>query len=840
MTWIFMVKKLFLHSLVQRVSKGYRFAPGLFFGFAFFSGVVNAQTIESLQWVGGAGHPVARITFNANVRFVRQTPLAVADFSQIDFQIIAADERVLAQVVEERVRLSPAAGTVAIELSYVGNPKAASTVLNLQFSNRVRLVARQGPGPKAIDLDFAADATSQNASAFTGRLPEAASTPEEKQFAVLLESSVAADQSKVPHIPVEFQKYVVRTRTAGTADLPRFELMVGDFKTEADAQAVQLSALARFPSAKVVKLDAPAQMPFLQGAPSASPVAAIELTSQQQDASPALANSAAQVDVNAQELLRQGQLGLSEKRFQEALDAFNKALLLPPNTSSQSAQELIGQAWEGLKQPSKALMEYQLYLKLYPGSDAASAIRDRFVALGGADTTGSKPEPTAAAKIVPPSYSANGSIAQYYYGGKTKTDSLINISAGIDQNTLSRTNQSALVTNVDVSGRYRSDNSDVRLVLRDTVSKNFMASSNVKSSLNSVYVDYRNLSAKVDWRVGRQSAVGGSLFGLFDGVSMTMPVASKYKFSAMLGSPANTLVSAPSQRLAGVMLEGDGLFEHWGGNVSLVDQTTEGISDRRAVGLEARYFGESMSMFSQMDYDLNFRALNALTLQGSGQGPFDTTLTVLVDNRKAPSLQLSDALISSGTTSLKTLLQLHSLAEVKDLAMGTAAQARQALFSVTRAISPKWQGSVDMRYSDVGALPAVGDFQAMPATGGQVGVSLQLTGSNIYSNRDILSFNVSTLKSDTLHGTQFAINNMTGLRDGKISFEPSIRFYTQTDNTATKVFRVSPGLRLSYKLSERSSVTGETIYEKSKTDGVTNHEDSSSVYFYTGYRYDFY
>jgi hypothetical protein len=81
---------------------------------------------------------------------------------------------------------------------------------------------------------------------------------------------------------------------------------------------------------------------------------------------------------------------------------------------------------------------------------------------------------------------------------------------------------------------------------------------------------------------------------------------------------------------------------------------------------------------------------------------------------------------------------------------------------------------------------------------------------------------------------------MTGLRDGKISFEPSIRFYTQTDNTATKVLRVSPGLRLSYKLSERSSVTGETIYEKSKTDGVTNHEDSSSVYFYTGYRYDFY
>jgi hypothetical protein len=367
-----------------------------------------------------------------------------------------------------------------------------------------------------------------------------------------------------------------------------------------------------------------------------------------------------------------------------------------------------------------------------------------------------------------------------------------------------------------------------------------MADSNVKSSLNSVYVDYRNLQAKVDWRVGRQSAVGGSLFGLFDGVSMTMPVASKYKFSAMVGAPANTLVSAPSQRLLGVMLEGDSLFEHWGGNVSLVDQTTEGISDRRAVGLEARYFGESVSMFTQVDYDLNFRALNAVTFQGSGQGPLDTTLTVLFDNRKAPSLQLSDALISSGTTSLKTLLQLRSLAEVQTMALGTAAQARQALFSVTRAISPKWQGSVDLRYSDVGALPKVGDFEAMPATGGQVNVGLQLTGSNVYSSRDIVGINLSVLKSDTLRGTQLALNNMTGLRDNKLSLEPSIRFYTQTDNTGTKVLRVSPGVRLSYKLSDRASLTGETIYEKSKTDGVTNHEDSSSVFFYAGYRYDFF
>jgi hypothetical protein len=52
---------------------------------------------------------------------------------------------------------------------------------------------------------------------------------------------------------------------------------------------------------------------------------------------------------------------------------------------------------------------------------------------------------------------------------------------------------------------------------------------------------------------------------------------------------------------------------------------------------------------------------------------------LLLDDRKAPSLQLSDALISSGQTSLATLLQLKSLNQVQQDALATAAQARQAM-----------------------------------------------------------------------------------------------------------------------------------------------------------------
>lgn len=549
-----------------------------------------------------------------------------------------------------------------------------------------------------------------------------------------------------------------------------------------------------------------------------------------------VASDTSDVSVRGATLLGQARAAMDQAQYPKAADLLNQALMLPPNPSTEPSQELIGNVWERLDNPAKARLEYELYLKLYPQGAGANRVSQRLQAL----PVNTSAKNTAAAK---PRFTATGSISQYYYGGNTKTDSLVTIAAGIDQNTLSRTSQSVLVSSWDATGRYQGDESETKLVMRGAHSDNLAASSTTSTGtqglISAAYLDYRDLKSRTDVRLGRQSAIGGAMFGLFDGVSMATPVGDGLKFDAMLGVPANQLVTAPQQTMVGVMLEADSIMERWGGNVSLMEQTTESISDRRAMGLEVRYFGDAVSVFSQIDYEINLQSVNAVTLQGSIQGPSDSTITLMFDDRRAPSLQLSNALISSGQTSLATLLQLKSLNEVQRMALDTSAQAKQAMVSLSRPLSEKWQGSVDLRYSEIGALPAVGNFQAQPATGAQYSTSLQLTGTNLYSNRDINGFNLSYLTSDTLNGMQLAYNNLTGIWDNQASLEPSIRLYTQTDNTDTKVLRYSTGLRLSYKLSNRASVMGEGIYEQSQTDGPSNHETSSAMYFYMGYRYDF-
>jgi hypothetical protein len=826
---------------------------------ALLAQIASAQTIESLDWVEGAGSTVARLTFTANVRFLRQAPNpnTATDLAQLSFQIVAADEQVMGQTVDEGKRLGAAAGRPRIDLSYVPVPKVPTKLLTLRFSEKVLLQVRQGPGARSIDLVF----KSRMAGDLSGSeaLPEPAEAVQDRRYALVLQSTPAGQAAPMPRIPAEFQNYDVYTQAAEHAGVAGTDLVMGFFKTEKDAQAVRQRALTSFPAAAVLSLAepiAPVSVAAAVAAVGASSGSAVPA------AQPQIETNVSDVDGQGEALLAKARAAFNERRYQDAIDATNQALMLPPNPSSPAAQELIGQTWEAMGQTDKARAEYQLYMKLYPQGEAATRVAQRLAGMGVAATSvASARTDGSGLKADKKRLSATGSVSQYYYGGQTKTDSLVNIATGIDQNTLTRTNQSVLVSSWDATGRYESDDAITKLVMRGSRSDNLASESSLSSTtqglVSAAYVDYRHLPTRLDVRVGRQSAIGGSLFGLFDGVSMAMPVAEKYKVDAMLGVPANTLVSAPQQGLAGVMLEADNLFEHWGGNVSLVEQTTEGISDRRAVGTEVRYFGESLSMYTQLEYEVNFNTLNAFTIQGSFQGPYDTTVTMLIDDRKAPSLQLSDALISSGVGSISNLLSrldnpadtlrstlqcgasLSSLECARRSALATAAEAKQAMVSLSRALSAKWQGSMDLRYSDVGALPQVGNFQAQPATGAQYNVSFQLTGSNLYSSRDINGFNVSFITSSTINGTQLAYNNLTGFMDNKMSLEPSIRYYTQTDNTQTKISRISPGLRLSYKLSERANLMAEGIYETSQTDGPTNHETGESVFFYLGYRYDF-
>lgn len=817
----------------------------------------RAQLLEDLAVLPQGNDTIARIGFSGTVRFIQQSPTTPAELYRISFELVSAEESVLNQAIGEAREYAGSAAVPAFKLSYAINAGRRMKQLTLQLPRKMAVRVRQGPSSRAIDIVFVGLRSTDVAAAPSKPIAPAS----DKRFAVLLQRVSANESDKLLPIPQRFQNLETLSTNTVIGGVPMLEISLGYFATEAEAESVRKAAAERFPQASIVDLAqrkqevlastaaAQTQVPAAAAAP-ASPAAAPAASAAPPVTAPAPAPAPAaapapvitatpEIEKRAAELMAAGRESLTAQKFEPAINSFNQLLLLPPNSQSRDAQELIGVAWERANAPARAKTEYELYLKLFPEGEGAQRVAQRLANLDlgqAAPAPGLRSSGQGTPAAEPSTYS--GSIAQYYFGGKARSQSLVNLAAGIDQSTLSKTTESAIVTSVDLGARFTSPESETRVVLRGTGATNLQTSSRNPSLLNAAYVDHKRLGSGLAVRLGRQSAISGGLLGLFDGVSMTYPVTQSVKVDLMGGVPANSLVSSPSQRLLAAVVEADGILERWGGNVYIIDQTSEGITNRRAIGSEVRYADDTVSMYSLVDYDTVFRGLNAVSMQGTFQAPGQTNVTLLLDARKAPSLQLTNALISSGAASLKTLLQTMSLDEVILAARSTSATAKQALLSVSRPLTERWQLGMDLRYSEIGPLPAVGIFEATPATGAQYGLSALLTGSNLYSTRDINTVSLSYLTTPLFKGAQISYSNLTGLRGDVITVEPSVRFYTQNDSQGIKTQRFTPGLRLSYKYSQRASLLGESIVERSKTDGPLNHDSSTSVFFYLGYRYE--
>ncbi|MBP5991185.1 MAG: hypothetical protein KA766_14370 [Piscinibacter sp.] len=812
-------------------------------GLAAVLAPAQAQLLEDLTVTQQGADGVARLSFGNAVRFVQQSPTTPADLYRVSFELVAPDEAVLNQIVGEARAFAGSGGVPEFKISYAVGTGRRSTArqLTLQLARKVAVRVKQGPNARAIDFVFVGQRLAETAP------PKPIAPASDKRYAVLLQRVPASEGDKLLPIPLRFQNLESISTTTTIGGVEMLEVSVGYFATEAEAESARQAALQRFPQAAIVDLAqrkqetlqaAAAATPAAPAAPPASaPAAAAPAAAAAPEPPPVLASE--EIEKRAAALMTSGREALTGQKYEAAVNAFNQLLLLPPNSQSRDAQELIGLAWERAGSPARAKTEYELYLRLFPQGEGAQRVAQRLASLDfGAAATPALRQAGAPASAASEPSRYNGSISQYYFGGKARTQSLVNLSSGIEQATLSRTTESAIVTSVDLGARFVSEDSETRAVLRGTGSTNLQTTSRNPSLVNAFYVDHKRTASGLAIRVGRQTAISGGLLGLFDGVSLAYPVGQGFKIDVMGGKPANNLVSAPGQRLFAAVLEADGLFDRFGGNIYLIDQTVEGNTNRRAVGAEVRYSDDKVSIYSLVDYDTVFKGLNAVSLQGSVLAPAQTSVTLLLDARKAPTLQLTNALISSGQSSIDALLLTMPLDQAIALARATSATAKQALLSVSRPMSERWQLGMDLRYSEIGALPAVGIFEATPATGAQYGLSALLTGSNLYSTRDINTFSVSYLTTPMFKGAQLSYSNLTGLRGEVFTLEPSLRFYTQNSTDGVKTQRITPGLRLSYKYSSRTSLLGETIVERSKTDGPLNHDSSTSVFFYVGYRYE--
>ena len=243
-------------------------------------------------------------------------------------------------------------------------------------------------------------------------------------YAVLLQRVPAGEGDKLLPIPLRFQNLESISTTTTIGGVEMLEVSVGYFATEAEAESVRRAALQRFPQAAIVDL-AQRKQETLQAAAAATPLRPRHRPRRHRpprrggsraQPPPVLASRRSKRAAAPDD---QRPRGADGPEYEAAVNAFNQLLLLPPNSQSRDAQELIGLAWSRPVRRRAPRPVHELYLRLFPQGEGRSAWRS-----ASPRWTSARPPAPALRQAGAPASAAsepsryNGSISQYYFGGR--------------------------------------------------------------------------------------------------------------------------------------------------------------------------------------------------------------------------------------------------------------------------------------------------------------------------------------------------------------------------------------------------------------------------------------
>jgi tetratricopeptide (TPR) repeat protein len=625
-----------------------------------------------------------------------------------------------------------------------------------------------------------------------------------------------ASQAPIPREALEAaanalgsQSYVSET---DVGDEHWYRLRVGPFATRQEAQRVLDAATGAYPRAWLAVDDEQTELEVVDRAGVAPP--------------PSRPEDPALPDPERTRLLREARLALEQQRYAEAVDRLGQLLRQPEYAGRADAQELMGLARERAGQLAQAKAEYGEYLRRYPDGAAATRIRARLAAL-------------AAASLAPKSMGE--------YDGSTKNRATIAGSAAVswqygkDQTvssgtaTTTHTLDSALVYG-DLLLRDQGKRYDFTGRVDGGYTHNIGTTSTGGSQdrLTAAYAEVTDRLAGLTVRGGRQSLASQGIIGLFDGIFAGYQANSSWSIGAAAGLPAYTSYSALSgqQKFGTVTAEFDPFHQAWVFDAYLFDQTNGGLTERRSVGLQTRYAQAGRTAVALIDYDLEFRALNSVTLIGNTRVGESWLLGFDLDHRRSPLLELSNALIGQSTPDLQALASaLHlDTAQLRQLALDRTASSNTVVISASRPLGERWQFMADLSGINLSGTPASGGVTATQSPGLDKSLALQLSGASLLQAGDLHIFSIrvddsATTRSESVSwdarfvlpgawrlGPRFSVERLDdpALGGRQMLYLPQVRGdYT----TRRSVFEVSAGYQLQNQqaLQQQATLTGQPV-----------------------------
>ena len=465
----------------------------------------------------------------------------------------------------------------------------------------------------------------------------------------------------------------------------------------------------------------------------------------------------------------------------------------------QQALEYLGVCYERLKDFQHARQTYQLYLNNYPEAEGAARVAQR---LQGIELMFATPKQELRALSKKSNnepmrwYGVISNSYQYYGSDQGEHDWL--------------TLQSAWLTDLNLNGRYRSEQVDLKLQLSTGFEHDFNQDIEEPYRLSSGYADLFYKPSTTDLRVGRQSTHGEGVLSKYDGIHLNQGLGSVFAVNGLWGYPVmssrDVELNTDSQ-LYGGSIDIRPLKSPWRGNLFFNQQTRDEWIERQALGAELDYQQPQQSWMGYLDYDLKFNELNAVNLNANWFDQQDAHAYLTLDYRRSPTLSLSNALIGQTLTELGQLEALGlSETELQQVALDRSAISQSAMAGISRRFRPHWRWATDVSLWQLSGTADSLGVEGYDGTDLETNVSGQLLGNDLLRQRDLLwmTLRYADLTSSELYSVAMEYRFFL---DRQWQLRPKVQLYwrdfTQLNGSELSV---RPSFKLEYKPARKWNI----------------------------------
>jgi len=363
---------------------------------------------------------------------------------------------------------------------------------------------------------------------------------------------------------------------------------------------------------------------------------------------------------------------------------------------------------------------------------------------------------------------------------------------------------------------------------------------NYQLEINRFYLNYKNKKSGVRTKVGRQASSSTGVVGEIDGITLQIPLSSRFHIGASAGFPVSALEKHKIQDNKPFIVVNSKLPQLYNSVILkpyVAIQHLDGILNRQSIGLEFNFRKSGHSIYQMVDYNTQFNMVNLWLFQGQFRKSNNALYFMTLDYHRNPALELNNALMNeTRVSSLKELSTVLSNREIIAQANNYSTKNYSATLGSSFPINSRLQIGADInRYDQVYNTFNSDELNDFEEHNYQNKLSTQLVASNLMGKKDTLSLEYEYTDAKYYDNSTILIRDQIELT-GLYQLELEFRMDEGQRNDGELVLTTIPRAMLRCQCSKKLVGGLELGYESWNYSGNTQQDDESWLYTNVNFR----